>query len=74
MVALLLLPVSVPNTLSAQQLKRLGFVTNLEGDDVQVTVEYSQMPEGPTYAARSILKIPAKELEAKIENFDFLKQ
>jgi hypothetical protein len=63
LVVLFLLPASIPNTLSAQQ-----------PDATEMVKQYSQVPEGPTYAARTTLKIPAKELEAKIENFDFLKQ
>ena len=58
----------------SQQLKRYSFDTNLEGDDVQVAVEYGLVSSGPAYAARMIVKIPVKQIEAKIENFDFIKQ
>jgi hypothetical protein len=57
-----------------QALKRFIFNTNLEGDPVEGQVEFAPLPGGPNSAARTTVNIPAKQLSAKIENFQYVKQ
>jgi len=53
---------------------RYAFTTTLQGDPVQGKVDYGQVQGGPQYAARLLVQIPAKQVSAKIETFDYLKQ
>jgi hypothetical protein len=57
-----------------QQLKQFIFSTTLDGEKVLGTVEYAQVTNGPTYAARTIIQVPGKQVTAVVENFDFIKQ
>lgn len=57
-----------------QQLKEFTFSTTLDGENVVGTVEYAQVSNGPTYAARIVIQVPGKQVTAVVENFDFLKQ
>lgn len=58
----------------SQQLKQFIFSTTLDGKNVLGTVEYAQVSNGPTYAARTVIQVPGKQVTAVVENFDFLKQ
>ena len=53
---------------------RYAFTTALEGDPVDAKVDYGQVQGGPQYAARVVVNVPAKEISAKVETFDYLKQ
>jgi hypothetical protein len=53
---------------------RFQFNTSLQGDPVEGIVEFGRVPNGPQYAARISVSVPAKKVTAKIENFDFVKQ
>lgn len=53
---------------------RYAFTTTLDGDPVQGTVVYGQVPGGPQYAAQIVASVPAKEASIKIENFEYTKQ
>ncbi len=57
-----------------QALKRYMFHTSLEGDPVDGQVEFARLSDGPNYAARTTVNVPAKQVSAQIENFDYLKQ
>ncbi len=47
------------------------FKTMLGQDAVQGNVEYGQVPAGPRYAARTTLNVPAKEVKAKVETYEY---
>jgi len=61
-------------TPDTQSLKRFMFNTSLEGDPVAGEVEFATIPGGPNYAGRTTVNVPAKQLSAKIENFQYVKQ
>lgn len=53
---------------------RYQFSTTLDGDPVDGNVEFHRVTDGPQYAARVTVSVPARKVTAKIENFDYLKQ
>jgi len=53
---------------------RYTFVTALDGDTVEGSVEYGRVPEGPQYAARVTVSVAAKNLDAKLETCDYQRQ
>ena len=57
----------------ARKMLRLQLDSKLEGDPVSVTVEMGAVPNGPSYPAQTKIKIPAKDLEVDITEFDFMK-
>lgn len=59
---------------STQSPSRFEFQTVLEGDPVSGKVEFAQVPGGPQYFARLQISVPAKNVSAKIENFNYQKQ
>jgi hypothetical protein len=61
-------------TPDTQKLTRVMFNTALEGDPLDGQVEFATIPGGPNYAARTTVNVPAKQLTAKIENFQYVKQ
>lgn len=50
---------------------RMEARSELDGDPVTVTAEYRTLANGPNYIARTIVKSPRKELEVKVESFDY---
>lgn len=48
-----------------------AFKTKLGSDAVEGKVEYGQAPAGPRYAARTTIKVPAKNVTAKVETYDY---
>jgi hypothetical protein len=50
-----------------------SFKTTLGDDAVQGQVEYGQVPSGPRYAARTTLNVPARQLTAKLETYEYQK-
>ncbi|MFI5210280.1 MAG: hypothetical protein ACHQ2E_07545 [Gemmatimonadales bacterium] len=54
--------------------ERYTFTTVLEGDPVTGTVNYGQVTGGPQYAEQITVAVPAKEVTAVINNFNFIKQ
>jgi hypothetical protein len=52
---------------------RFRFDTTLDGDPVEGNVDFGRIPGGPPYAARVKVSVPARNVSAKIENFDFQK-
>ncbi|MBK9168442.1 MAG: hypothetical protein IPM24_13365 [Bryobacterales bacterium] len=50
---------------------RMEARTELDGDPVTITAEYRTLPGGPNYVARAIVKSARKELEVKVESFDY---
>ena len=57
-----------------QALSRVLFHATLEGDPVDGTVEFATVPGGgPSYPARTTVRVPAKKITAKIENFNYVR-
>jgi len=58
-----------------QAINRVLFHATLDGDPIDGTVEFANVPGGgPSYAARTTVAAPAKKLTAKIENFSYVRQ
>jgi hypothetical protein len=57
-----------------QTLQRFMFDATLDGDPVAGEVQFATIPSGPNYAATTTVNVPAKQLSAKIENFQYVKQ
>jgi hypothetical protein len=59
-----------------QALNRVLFHASLDGDPIDGTVEFANVPGGggPSYAARTTVTAPAKKLTATIENFSYVRQ
>ena len=49
-----------------------AFTTSLQGDAVNSTVTFGQVPGGPQYASQVNISVPAKEVSATITNFNFV--
>ena len=50
---------------------RYAFATSLQGDPVNCTVTFGQVPGGPQYASQINVSVPAKEVSATITNFNY---
>ena len=48
-----------------------AFATSLQGDPVNCTVQFGQVPGGPQYASTIKISVPAKEVAATITNFNY---
>jgi len=59
---------------ATQALQRFMFSATLDGDPVSGQVQFATIPNGPNYAATTTVDVPAKQLSAKIENFQYVKQ
>lgn len=53
--------------------RRVEVETTFEGRPVRVVSEFMDLPDGPTYMARSVLDYPSRELVVTTENFDHLR-
>jgi hypothetical protein len=53
---------------------KYGFMTKAGGDPVTGVVEYDRVKDGPLYAARVSLSVPAKEMTAVVETFNYMRQ
>ena len=58
---------------ATKRLLRLQLDTKLENDPVTVTVDMSTVANGPTYPAQTKIKVPAKDIEVDISEFDLTK-
>ena len=45
--------------------------TDLDGDPVQVAIDYAALPDGPFYAARTMVTAAKKDIRITIETFDY---
>ena len=63
----------VADTVS-RQVKMMEVSTSLDGDAVQVDILNQVVPDGPSYTARQIVKVPAEKIELTVENFNFQRQ
>lgn len=50
--------------------RKVEISTFYESDRVRIVSEFQDLPNGPTYSARSIIDYPGKELVITTENFD----
>lgn len=57
-----------------KQLKIITVQTSLDGDAVDVKITSENLDDGLSYTARQVVKVPAKEVELIIENYDFRRQ
>ena len=48
--------------------------TSLDGDAVDVQITSENLDDGLSYTARQVVKVPAKNVELLIENYDFRRQ
>jgi hypothetical protein len=54
---------------------KYAFMTTLQADTVNATVVYGVVPNGgPQYAEQTSIEVPAKQVTAVIENFNYVKQ
>jgi hypothetical protein len=60
-----------PNT---KQLRRLAFTSALEKAEVNGTVTFSSLPDGPTYPEKSVITMPKEHIDVTAESSDFVKQ
>ena len=51
--------------------RSFAFKTRLGRDAVQGKVEYGRAPAGPRYAARTTVNVPARNVTAKVETYDY---
>ena len=49
-----------------------AFATSLQGDPVNCTVTFAQVPGGPQYASQINISVPAKEVSATVTNFNYV--
>ena len=52
--------------------RRVEVQTTYDGESVRIVSEFRDLPDGPTYAARSVVEYPSKELTVTTENFDYV--
>jgi hypothetical protein len=50
---------------------RFVFTTNMDGNPLTGTASYEQIPNGPLYAARMDIQVPANNMGALIETFNY---
>lgn len=51
--------------------RKLEVATALDDDPISVVAEYGDLPDGPTYLARTAVNAAKKQIQIKIENFDY---
>jgi hypothetical protein len=54
--------------------RKVEIQTALDNKPVRVGSEFRDLPDGPTYQARSVVSYPSEELELIVENFDYERQ
>ncbi len=59
---------------TTHQLRKLEFHTVLEEDRMDGIIDYKTLEDGLNYAARVVIKIPARELRTVLEHFDYERQ
>ena len=51
--------------------RRVEINTALDAKPVRIVTEFRDLPNGPTYVARSVVDYPREELTLTVENFDY---
>lgn len=54
--------------------RRVEVQTTFDGKPMSIISEFRDLPNGPTYMARSVLGYPDKELSVITDNFDYLRE
>jgi hypothetical protein len=57
-----------------KQLRRVVFRSALESVEVNGTLSYSAMPDGPTHSDKAVITMPSKGMEVTVESSEFVKQ
>jgi hypothetical protein len=59
-------------TLGKERAERMQVNTTIDGDPFSLVAEFRGLPsDGPTYAARTTVRVPGDQLDIVIENFDY---
>ena len=60
-------------TLNKERAERMQVTTFIDGDPFSLVAEFRGLPQdGPTYAARTTVRVPGDQLSIQIENFDYI--
>jgi hypothetical protein len=60
-------------TLGKERAERMQVNTFIDGDPFSLVAELRGLPQdGPTYAARTVIRVPGDRLDIVIENFDYV--
>ena len=51
--------------------RRIEINTSFDAKPVRIVTEFRDLPQGPTYLARSVVDYPHEELTLTVENFDY---
>jgi hypothetical protein len=51
--------------------RRIEINTSFDAQPVRIVTEFRDLPNGPTYLARSVVDYPHKQLTLTVENFDY---
>ena len=51
--------------------RRIEINTSFDAKPVRIVTEFRDLPQGPTYMARSVVDYPHEELTLTVENFDY---
>ena len=52
---------------------RIEFKTQHEGSPVNITMDYQQLPNGPSMMTRMTVRIPGDDIVVNVESFDFVR-
>jgi len=52
---------------------RIEFKTQHEGSPVTITMDYQQLPNGPSMMTRMTVQIPGEDIVVNVESFDFVR-
>jgi hypothetical protein len=52
---------------------RIDFKTQYEGSPVAISVEYENLPNGPSMMTRMTVQIPKEDIVVNVESFDFVR-
>ena len=52
---------------------RADFTTQYEDNSVAITIDYEQLPDGPSMMARMTVRIPKEDIVVSVESFDFMR-
>ncbi len=60
-------------TMEKNRAGRMQVSTSIDGQPFDLTADFRALPQdGPTYAARTVVRVPATQLDIQIENFDYI--
>ncbi len=56
---------------NSRRQRRIEINSSFDGKPVRIVTEFRDLPDGPTYMARSVVDYPEAELTLTVENFDY---